>query len=62
MKPFYEMFLRNKIEQATNQAINMAVKNSTSTVSGMQSPFGVKPHIMQRMNSHIETNGRFKQS
>jgi len=61
MKPFYEMFLQNKIEQATNQAINMAVKNSTSPISGMQSPFGIKPH-MQRMNSHTETNGRFKQS
>jgi len=60
MKPSYELFLQKGIEQATNQAINMAVKNATSPVTGVQSPFGKKP--MQRMNSHTEMNGRFKQS
>lgn len=61
MKPSYEIFLQKGIEQATNQAINMAVKNATSPITtGVQSPFG-KPN-MQRMNSHTEINGRSKQS
>lgn len=60
MKPIYEVFLQKGIEQATNQAINMAVKNSTSPLPGVQSPFGKVP--MHRMNSHAELNGRFKQS
>lgn len=59
MKPSYEIFLQKGIEQATNQAINMAVKNATTPTSGVQSPFGKKPI---RMNSHTELNGRFKQS
>lgn len=58
MKPVYQIFLQKGIEQATNQAINMAVKNSTSP--GVQSPFGKVP--LHRMNSHVELNGRFKQS
>lgn len=61
MKPSYEIFLQKGIEQATNQAINMAVNNSTSPIIGVQSPFGKKTGI-QRMNSHTEMNGRFKQS
>ncbi|XP_025410301.1 atlastin [Sipha flava] len=60
MKPCYEIFLQKGIEQATNKAINMAVNNSTSTMSNVQSPFGKRP--MQRMNSHVEMNGRFKKS
>lgn len=59
MKPSYAVFLQQGIEQATNQAINMTVKNVTSPTSGVQSPFGKK---IQRMNSYSETNGRFKQS
>lgn len=61
MKPSYEIFLQKGIEQATSQAINMAVKNSTSPISGVQSPFGKKPSV-QRMNSYAEMNGRVKQS
>ncbi|VVC43134.1 Guanylate-binding protein, N-terminal,P-loop containing nucleoside triphosphate hydrolase,Guanylate- [Cinara cedri] len=61
MKPSYEIFLQKGIEQAANQAMNMAVNNSTSPISGVQSPFGKKPN-MQRMNSLSEMNGRFKQS
>jgi len=61
MKPSYEIFLQKGIEQATNQAINMTVKNATSPITGVQSPFVKKPS-MQRMNSHSDINGRFKQS
>lgn len=61
MKPSYEIFLQKGIETATNQAINMAVKNTTSPISGIQSPLEKK--TMQRMNSYTEMNGsRFKQS
>lgn len=60
MKPSYEIFLQKGLEQATNQAINMAVKNTTSPITGAQSPFGKSS--MPRMNSHTEMNGRFKQS
>lgn len=61
MKPSYEIFLQKGLEQATNQAINMTVKNVTSPVTGVQSPF-VRQASMQRMNSHSEINGRYKQS
>lgn len=60
MKPSYEIFLQKGIEQATNQAFNIAVNNSTVPISNVQSPFGKRP--IQRMNSHAELNGRFKQS
>ncbi|XP_050548759.1 atlastin isoform X2 [Daktulosphaira vitifoliae] len=63
MKPSYEVFLQKGLEQATSQAINMAVKNTTSIVSNStipQSPYIQKP-LMQRMNSR-EVNGRSKQS
>lgn len=60
MKPSYEIFLQKGIEQATNQAINMAVKNTASPMSNPQSPFSKKP--MSRLNSYNEMNGRFKQS
>uniref|UniRef100_A0A2S2PAG0 Atlastin n=1 Tax=Schizaphis graminum TaxID=13262 RepID=A0A2S2PAG0_SCHGA len=60
LKPSYEIFLQKSLEQATNQAINIAVKNTTSPITGVQSPFGKKP--MQRMNSHMEMNDRFRQS
>lgn len=60
LKPSYEIFLQKGLEQATNQAINIAVKNTTSPITGVQSPFGKKP--MHRMNSHVEMNDRFRQS
>jgi atlastin len=60
LKPSYEIFLQKGLEQATNQAINMAVNNTTSPIAGVQSPFGKRP--MQRMNSHVDVNDRFKQS
>ncbi|XP_022162415.1 atlastin [Myzus persicae] len=60
LKPSYEIFLQKGLEQATNQAINIAVNNTTSPIAGVQSPFGKRP--MQRMNSHVEMNDRFKQS
>ncbi|XP_015365114.1 PREDICTED: atlastin [Diuraphis noxia] len=60
LKPCYEIFLQKGLEQATNQAINIAVNNTTSPISGVQSPFGKRP--MQRMNSRVDINDRFKQS
>ncbi|KAL5235056.1 hypothetical protein ACI65C_002466 [Semiaphis heraclei] len=60
LKPSYEIFLQKGLEQATNQAINIAVNNTTSPIAGVQSPFGKRP--MQRMNSHVDMNDRFKQS
>lgn len=58
MKPSYELFLQKSIEQATNQAITMAVQTVTSPVSGLQSPFGKKPVL--KINSRAEMNSRFK--
>ncbi|CAI6343620.1 unnamed protein product [Macrosiphum euphorbiae] len=60
LKPTYEIFLQKGLEQATNQAINIAVNNTTSPITGIQSPFVKRP--MQRMNSHVEMNDRFKQT
>lgn len=59
MKPSYEIFFQKVIEQATNQAINMTVKNAMSPITGVQSPL-VKKSSIQRMNSHSDINGRFK--
>lgn len=53
------MFLQKGIDEVTNQAINMALKNTMSPLPKIQSPFGKAP--LQRIKSYTEMNDRFKQ-